>query len=199
MLRRGIVKLFYFLLMILLSIQLSGLFAQGGTDFTQNQSASKKIEKNSKNNEIKILNKLMKKATVTASYHFPSDKPAACNDGVIPKNSSDTKIKRCTFHPKVGTTETITITFHKWVELGQIGIYWFDNNDNARIPKYWRVYAYQGVSRKKLKSRVIRDVKKDRFDVYKFEKTLFGVSRLEIEITLQPEKTGGILEIQVGR
>ncbi len=131
---------------------------------------------------------------ITASYCHASDSPEAAADGVIPKSSSDTKVKRMTWWPHKGSDEWLQIDLPAEETVRGCEVYWFDDTGNGacRLPASWRVQCPDA-------SGGWRDlpgdypVAKDRLCEARFAEPV-RAGRFRLSARLQPGFSGGILE-----
>ncbi len=139
--------------------------------------------------------------TPSASHCWPSDTVAAMTDRQEPANSADHNVPRHTFWPRKGTTDWVQLDFDRAQCLSGLDVYWFDDGPPAaggqcRVPKAWSV-VYRGspdgdwvpvINARGLTA------DKDRYNRVRFDPIeAFGV---RIAVELQPEYSGGVLEVR---
>jgi len=131
----------------------------------------------------------------SASHCAATDSVEAIGDGIEPASSGDSSIPRLTWWDHRGTTEWAQYDFPASREVSEIGVYWFDDTGvgQCRIPKSWRVLhltsgGWKPVSRSPSPT-------KDQWNRMKFSPIKTTALRLEVE--LQPDFSGGILEWSV--
>jgi hypothetical protein len=136
----------------------------------------------------------------TASHCFGGDTVDALCDGVLPKNSNDHDISRFTWWDHQGTAEWVAYKFPKPRTLTWSDVYWFDDTGvgQCRIPASWQLLYKAGEEWKPvaLAAGSAYGVEKDKFNKVTFEPVT--TAELRIEVKLQPDFSGGILEWRVG-
>ncbi len=134
---------------------------------------------------------------VSASYCNDGDTTDAVADGLVPRNSDDQEIPRFTWWPRKGSMEWIQLEFPKPREVSRVEVYWFDDTGHGgcRVPQSWRVHYHDGADWKPVASPKTGPVEKDRFNVSSF--TPVRTEALRLEVQLQPEMSGGVLECRV--
>ena len=82
--------------------------------------------------------------------------------------------------------------------VSSVGVYWFDDTGRGqcRVPASWRVLYRDGKAWKPAHDGAAYQAVKDKFDVVKFAPVTTDALRLEVQ--LQPNYSGGILEWRVG-
>ena len=133
----------------------------------------------------------------SASYHHQSDSPNALNDRIEPENSIDHNIPRMTWWPHRGSTEWVQYDFAKPAQVSQVEVYWFDDTGRGRcrVPQSWSVFYRIGGHWQPVPNSGVCGVKKDLFNQVSFDPVKTTALRLQIE--LQPNFSGGILEWKV--
>lgn len=133
-----------------------------------------------------------------ASHCNAGDTVAALSDGRLPQGSGDGSIPRMTFWNHRGTVEWITFDFGKIREVGAVSVYWFDDTNvkgHCRPPDSWKLFAWEGGDWKE-----VRGASGYGNAVNSFNRTTFTPLRtgaLKIEVKLQKDWSGGLLEWQV--
>lgn len=139
------------------------------------------------------------RAEVTVSFCHPADSPEAVNDGILPQSSDDDRVPRMTWWDRRGTTEWIQYTWSTPVRIRGVEIYWFDDTGRGRcrLPAAWRIRTQDGPSWVELGGcwPAVPPIKRDQFNRVEFEPV--ETSALRVEVDLQPEFSGGILEWRV--
>lgn len=133
-------------------------------------------------------------ATPSASHCFGSDTVAALNDGIEPASSGDQDIPRFTWWDHKGTLEWVQYDFPRSRELASVAVYWFDDTGRGecRIPSGWRLLYRDGTGWKPVSAPMIDTPARDRWCTMKFQTV--ETSALRLEVQLQPNFSGGILE-----
>ena len=131
-----------------------------------------------------------------ASHCWGLDSIGACFDGKEPKKSSDHGIPRFTWWDHKGSGEWVVRTFDKPTAVSAASVYWFDDTGagSCRVPKSWRLMYKAGGDWKP----VTRDGASD-FTTYldRYNRVSFTpvtTTALRLEVQLQPQFSGGILE-----
>jgi hypothetical protein len=130
----------------------------------------------------------------SASHCWGSDTVAALSDKLVPRNSNDQSIPRFTWWPRKGTTEWVQYDFEQPKKVSGVKVYWFDDagSGGCRVPKSWRLLYKQGDQWKQVFKAADYGVARDKFNGVRFQSVLTAALRVEVE--LQPEFSGGILE-----
>ncbi len=133
----------------------------------------------------------------SASYMNPSDTLAALNDQVEPKNSNDHSIPRFTWWDRKGTSEWVQYDLAEETEVAAVEVYWFDDTGQGqcRVPKSWRVLHKEANIWKPVNAKGDYPCERDRFNRAEFAPVRTGALRLQVQ--LQPEFSGGILEWRI--
>lgn len=133
----------------------------------------------------------------SASHCWGSDEVEALHDGLLPSRSGDGSIPRHTWWNHLGTSEWVQYDFEKPRKLSQVEVYWFDDTGvgQCRVPKSWRVVVREGDQWRPVKAAGDYGVSQDGFNKVTFESVTTAAVRLEVE--LQPQFSGGILEWRV--
>ena len=135
-------------------------------------------------------------ATVTWSYKNPSDSETAVNDGIIPGDPNT--IPRFTWWDHRGTKEWVQYDFPRPERLSSAEVYWWDErriNAHCRVPKSWRLLYRTADGWLPVPGASAYGTEMDRFNRVTFDSVETKSLRLEVE--LQPEWSGGILEWRV--
>jgi hypothetical protein len=133
----------------------------------------------------------------SASHCWPPDSVDALNDQVEPKNSNDHSIPRHTWWDHRGTAEWVQYDFREPASVSAVEVYWFDDTGrgHCRVPKSWHLLYRDGDRWRPVQHAGDRSVEKDRFNRLEFSPVT--TDGLRIEVQLQPEVSGGILEWRV--
>jgi hypothetical protein len=118
-------------------------------------------------------------------------------DGVEPSNSNDQSIPRFTWWPHQGTVEWIQYDFGKPLGVSSALVYWFDDTGggSCRVPQSWKLLRKDGDAWKAVEATSDLGTKRDAWNTVKFKKV--ETAGLRIEVQLQPQVSGGILEWKV--
>ena len=138
-----------------------------------------------------------KPVPTTASHCWGNDTVSACSDKLLPKSSNDQSIARFTWWDHEGTTEWVQYNFDEPRKISGVDVYWFDDTGlgSCRLPKSWRVLYEQGGEFKPVSGAGAFGVEKDKFNKVSFDAVETRSVRIEVE--LQPDASGGILEWRV--
>lgn len=129
-----------------------------------------------------------------ASHCWVSDTLAALTDEMLPLASNDYTIPRFTWRDHTGTREWVQMNFDAAREVSRTSVYWFDDRgiDDARVPKYWRLYYLSDDRWEPVKEWGPYGVEVDAFNTVRFEPVT--TTGLRIEAQLRLGQSGGILE-----
>ena len=133
-------------------------------------------------------------AAPSASFQCPTDSIDGLNDGVMPKSSGDASIPRFTWWDHRGTAEWVQYDFPSAMRLSATEVYWWDDG-HCRLPKSWRLLARDGDQWKPVANPSGYSTDRDRPNRVTFD--AIETTGLRIEVQLQPEGSGGILEWRV--
>jgi len=133
-------------------------------------------------------------AKASSSHRNPRDAEQALNDNVLPKSSIDHDVARFTWWPRKGTTEWVQYDFAKPKTLSKAEVYWFDDTGRGgcRVPKSWRLLWLDGNDWKQVEATSPYGVERDKLNLVTFQPVTTKAIRLEVQ--LQPNVSGGILE-----
>ncbi|MCH7558164.1 MAG: discoidin domain-containing protein, partial [Planctomycetes bacterium] len=125
------------------------------------------------------------------------DTVAALSDKLVPRNSNDHSIPRFTWWGHKGTTEWVQYDFKQPRKVSGVSVYWFDDTGGGgcRIPKSWRLLYKDGDQWQQVSNAGDYGLEKNKFNNVKFDPV--KTSSLRLEVQLQPDFSGGILEWQV--
>lgn len=141
-----------------------------------------------------------------ASHIF--DDIGALNDGKLPKNSNDHSIPRLTWWDHKGTTEWVQYNFKTPRALTRCAVYWFDDTGAGgacRVPASWRI-LYRVPQQadadenntpedwRPVETDAAYGCQPDQLNAVTFKPVTTNGLRLEVQ--LQPDFSGGILEWQ---
>ena len=132
------------------------------------------------------------------SHVWPVDSAAAASDGILPKSSGDQSIPRLTFWSHLGTAEWVEYNFPQAEEIKSTSVYWFDDTGvgRCRIPASWSISYRETPNAPWKKIDGTYPVAKDKFCDFTFPKPI-RASAIRLDVQLQKEVSGGILEWQV--
>jgi hypothetical protein len=121
----------------------------------------------------------------------------AMNDGLEPANSNDHDIPRFTWWDHRGTKEWVQYDFDKARKVTGVSVYWFDDTGGGqcRVPAAWKVLYKSGNDWKTVEPGTAPGVRRNAWNEVKFG--AFETTGLRLEVELQPNFSGGILEWKV--
>lgn len=133
----------------------------------------------------------------SASHCFDHDTVDALSDGLEPGNSNDHSIPRFTWWPRKGGAEWVQYDFKAPRKVSNIAVYWFDDSGtgSCRVPQSARLFYKSGADWKPVAGAAEIGVKKDTWNRVSFPAV--DAAALRIEVELQPEFSGGILEWRI--
>ncbi|MCX5676781.1 MAG: glycoside hydrolase family 127 protein [Planctomycetota bacterium] len=136
----------------------------------------------------------------SASFCHSGDTVEALCDGVLPRSSNDHSLPRFTWWDHKGTPEWVAYKFSKPRTLSWCDVYWFDDTGRGgcRIPASWQLLYKDGDAWKPVtpSGGAAYGTAKDTFNKVTFEPVT--TSELRLEVKLQPDGSGGILEWRIG-
>lgn len=132
-----------------------------------------------------------------ASHCFWADTVEALSDGLLPRNSNDHGIPRFTWWDHRGSKEWVQYDFKKPRKISAVKVYWFDDapQGDCRVPESWQLFYKDGEEWRLVPVTGSYGVEKDKFNRVSFGPVM--TSSLKLEVQLQPDFSGGILEWQV--
>ena len=133
----------------------------------------------------------------TASHVGPRDTLDGLADLREPKNSADESGPRLTWWDHRGTKEWVQYDFARPAKVSAVEVYWFDDTGHGgcRTPKSWQLLANVGGRWKPVDGASPCGVEKNKFNKVTFAPV--EAAGLRIEVELQPNFSGGILEWKV--
>ena len=139
-----------------------------------------------------------KRLPVSASHCNPSDTLEALIDGREPKNSNDQSIPRFTWWDHRGSAEWVQRDLGKKRLVSTIEVYWFDDTGagSCRVPKSWRLLYQDGERWFPVENTSDYGTKTNTYNRLTFKSV--QTTGLRLEVQLQPDFSGGILEWKVG-
>lgn len=143
----------------------------------------------------------------SASHCFSRDTVAALNDQLVPSASDDSSSPRLTWWDHRGTTEWVQYDFDQPQRVSAVETYWWDERRLAaqcRVPASWRVLHKQHDDWKPVQDgsdwKPVENVSGYGTEMDKFNRATFTpvtTKSLRLEVRLQPEWSGGLLEWRV--
>jgi hypothetical protein len=136
-------------------------------------------------------------SNATASHVWHLDSPDALSDQREPKNSADESVPRLTWWDHRGTKEWVQYDFARPAKVSAVEVYWFDDTGkgSCRTPKSWQLLANVGGQWKPVEGASPCGVEKNKYNKVTFPPV--EAAGLRIEVELQPNFSGGILEWKV--
>jgi hypothetical protein len=138
------------------------------------------------------------RATPSASHCWRDDTVAALNDQIEPASSDDAKVPRFTWWDHRGTREWAQYDFDRAEKVSGVEVYWWDERRvkaHCRVPQSWRLLYQADGQWKPVTGASAYTTEMDRFNRVAFD--LVQTRALRLEVQLQPEWSGGILEWRV--
>jgi hypothetical protein len=138
------------------------------------------------------------RAIPSASHCWQNDTVSALNDQIEPAASDDAKIPRFTWWDHRGTKEWVQYDFDHPTKVSAVEVYWWDErriNAHCRVPQSWRLLYPSGDAWKPVTGASAYSAEMDRFNRVTFDPV--ETKALGLEVQLQPEWSGGILEWRV--
>ena len=134
---------------------------------------------------------------MSVSHCWRSDAEAALNDQIEPVNSHNLGVPRMTWWDHRGTKEWAQYDFAKAERVSAVEVYWFDDRatGHCRVPASWRVLHKDGEHWRPVGGASAFGTKRDRYNRVTFQPV--ETRALRIEVQLQKECSGGILEWRV--
>jgi len=138
------------------------------------------------------------RARPSASHCWRDDTVSALNDQVEPAVPDDTRMSRFTWWDHRGTSEWVQYDLDRPTTVSAIEVYWWDERritGFCRVPQSWRLVYLSGDAWKPVTGASAYGVEMDRYNRVTFDPV--ATKALRIEVQLQPESSGGILEWRV--
>ncbi|MGA2865709.1 MAG: beta-L-arabinofuranosidase domain-containing protein [Verrucomicrobiota bacterium] len=134
---------------------------------------------------------------VSASHCSENDTVEAMIDGLEPKNSNDHSIPRFTWWDHRGSPEWVQYDFAKPRRVSAVEVYWFDDtgDGSCRVPASWKLLYKAGQDWKPVEDASQYSTRLDTYNRVNFKPVQTTALRLEVQ--LQPDFSGGILEWKV--
>jgi hypothetical protein len=135
---------------------------------------------------------------VSASHCNEGETVEAMIDGLEPKNSNDHSIPRFTWWDHRGSAEWVQYDFGRNREVSAVGVYWFDDTGvgSCRVPASWKLLYQAGESWKPVEDASEFPVNADTCNRVHFKPV--RTTALRLEVRLQPDFSGGILQWKIG-
>jgi len=140
---------------------------------------------------------LMDLVRPSASHCWRGDAIYAMCDGLEPESSRDHSIPRQTWWDHRGTKEWLQYEFDKPRTVSAVEVYWFDDTGRGqcRVPQSWKLLYRDAEKWKPVENDAKFGTEPDRF--HRVEFTPVETDALRIEVQLQPNCSGGVLEWKV--
>jgi DUF1680 family protein len=138
------------------------------------------------------------RAIPSASHCWRNDAVSALNDQIEPAASDDMKIPRFTWWDHRGTKEWVQYDFEHTEKVSAVQVYWWDERRlkaHCRVPQSWRLLYQTGGEWKPVAGVSAYTTEMDQFNRVTFAPV--ETKALRIEVQLQLEWSGGILEWRV--
>ncbi len=133
----------------------------------------------------------------SASHCFEGDTLDALCDGLEPADSNDHSIPRFTWWSHKGSAEWVQYDLDKPRKVSRVSVYWFDDTGDGqcRVPQTGKLLYKAGGDWKPVPGANDFGVKKDAWNNVQFP--AIETTALRLEVQLQPEFSGGILEWKI--
>ncbi len=134
---------------------------------------------------------------VSASHCNEGDTVDAMIDGLEPKNSNDHSIPRFTWWDHRGSPEWVQYDFGRPRKVSAVEVYWFDDTGvgQCRVPASWKLLYKEGENWKPVEDASQFAVNVDTYNRVHFKPV--QTTALRLEVRLQPDFSGGILQWKV--
>ncbi len=131
---------------------------------------------------------------VSASHTWHTDSTTALNDAQEPTSSHDHDIPRFTWWDHCGTAEWVQYDLARPTTVSQIAVYWFDDTGkgSCRVPRSWKLLYRDGDAWREVTTKADFGTATNGYNRVSF--TPVKTDALRIEVQLQPQFSGGILE-----
>ncbi len=131
-----------------------------------------------------------------ASASHEHDDIEALADGIVPAKSDDTSVPRFTWWDHRGTSEWAALNFKTPKRVSSASLFWFDDTGKGecRVPASWKLLFKDGDTWKPVEVQGTTGfgTARDTFNTVSFAPVT--TSALRVEVQLQGEMSGGILE-----
>jgi DUF1680 family protein len=136
---------------------------------------------------------------VSASHCWANDTVRALADGQLPSSSGDHDLPRMTWWDRRGSIEWVAYRFDRPRTFDSSAVYWFDDTGHGqcRVPESWRLFWLDGNDWKLVELRSGHSYKTTLDELNRVEFKPVTTRAIKLEVTLQPDVSGGILEWQV--
>lgn len=137
-------------------------------------------------------------AKVSASHTYEQDTASAVGDNHEPRWSTGNKVARWSSRPQKGVEQWVEGKFTEPREIRSIGLYWFDNREEVRLPESWSLEVQQNGEWKPFELYVTDEygVRVNQYNVVHPASPL-TCDALRVRMTPQQDACVGILEIDV--
>lgn len=144
---------------------------------------------------VKPLPTIASQSRVSASRG--TGNPQSIVDQIQPKSSHDKDEQFYHWWPKKGTTEWIQLDFSRPEKLYAIEVYWLDDTGQGecKVPQSWKLLYRDRQEWKEVVDGSGYSTKIDMFNRTSFKEVTTEAIRVEIQ--LQPDWSGGILEVRL--
>jgi hypothetical protein len=138
-----------------------------------------------------------RESPIYASHCFESDSVDAIFDGIEPRSSSDARVPRFTWRDHRSTAEWVEWGFSKPRRISAAEIYWVDDTGKGgcRVPQSWKLFYRVGERWLPVEGPAEFGVQRDTYNRVNFKPV--EAEGLRINVQLQPNFSGGILEWKV--
>jgi hypothetical protein len=137
------------------------------------------------------------RATVSVSFANNNSTPAAINDGLVAKKSSESPPANCHWWPHKGTDEWAQYAWAKPVTVSSAKVFWFDDTGRGecRVPASWRIEFLDGKDWKPVAAKGDYSIAKDKWCEVSFAPV--ATTALRLVVKLQQDWATGVHEWKV--
>ncbi|MBN1513250.1 MAG: glycoside hydrolase family 127 protein [Phycisphaerae bacterium] len=134
-------------------------------------------------------------AGIKASASHVHGDLAAMHDGIEPAWPGDSNVPRLDWWDHLGTAEWVQYEFEKPRRVAGIDVYWFDDSHlggRCRVPASWKALYRNGEEWREAANGTGYGTRSDQVNRLRFDPV--ETTGLRLEVQLQPEFSGGVLE-----
>ena len=137
-------------------------------------------------------------AEVAASHTYEQDAISAVADNHEPRWSTGKQVARWSSRPQSGKSQWVEGQFPKSRKVRSIGLYWFDNGKDVRVPAEWSLEVRQAGEWKPFELYVTDEygVRVNQYNVVHPSKPL-SCEAIRVQMDPQKDACVGILEMDV--
>jgi hypothetical protein len=132
---------------------------------------------------------------IKASASHVNQQLAAVHDGLEPAWPGDMNVPRLDWWDHLGTVEWLQYDFEKPRQVTGVDVYWFDDGrlgGRCRVPASWKLLRRDGEEWREVANPTDYGTQRDQVNRVWFDPV--ETSALRLEVQLQPDFSGGVLE-----